>query len=74
MGCSLRAEGAGLLDQVDLRAGHRRGGDEGAVLSTDEREVALGDVSAILGCLQLALESSHSGHALLGHALLLIEI
>lgn len=70
VGSSLRAESAGLLDQVDLGAGHCGGGDEGAVLGADEREVALGDVGAVLGGFELALESSYPGHALLGYTLL----
>lgn len=70
LGTSLCAESAGFLDEVHLGSGDGGGGDEGAVLGADEREVALGDVSAVLGCLQLALESSHPGHALLGETLL----
>lgn len=62
---SLRAEGARLLHEVDLRAGHGGSGHEGAVLGADQREVALGDISAVFSGLQLTLESSYSGHALL---------
>lgn len=68
--CSLRAEGTGLLDQVDLGAGDGGGGDESAVLGADESEVALGDIGAVLGRFQLALEPSDPGHALLGETLL----
>lgn len=72
-GCSLRAERAGLLHQVDLGAGHGGGGHEGAVLGADERQVALGDVGAVLSGFELALESSDPRHGLLGHALLLAD-
>lgn len=68
---SLRAERAGLLHEVDLRAGHGGGGDERAVLGADEGQIALRDVGAVFGGFELALESSYPGHALLGHALLL---
>lgn len=71
VGFSLCAESTGLLDQVDLGAGHRGGGDEGAVLGTDEREIALGNVSAVFGGFQFALESAYPCYALLGNALLL---
>jgi len=60
----------GLLHQVHLAAGDGRGRDEGAVLGPDQGQVALGGVGALLGRLQLALESPHSSHTLLGHALL----
>lgn len=68
--CSLRAKGAGLLDQVHLGAGDGGGGYESAVFGADEGQVALGNVGAVFGGLQLALESSHSGHALLRNSLL----
>lgn len=73
VGRSLCAQGAGLLHEVDLGAGHRGGGDEGAVLGTDEREVALGNIGAVFGGFQLALESSYSRYALLGDTLLLAK-
>lgn len=57
--------GGGFLDQVDLRSGHGRGGDEGAVLGTDHGQVALGTIGTVLGGLEFALEATHLGDALL---------
>lgn len=69
-GDSLRAEGAGLLDQVHLGAGHGGGGYESAVFGADERQIALGDVGAVLCSFEFTLESSYSRHTLLGYSLL----
>lgn len=57
--------GGGFLDQVDLRSGHSRGGDEGAVLGTDHGQVALSHIGAVFGGLEFALEAAHFGDALL---------
>lgn len=46
------------------------GCDEGPVLGTDERQVALRGVSAVFRSFELALESAASRHALLRHSLL----
>lgn len=59
-----------FLDHVHLGAGDGGGGDEGAVLGADERQVALGVLGAVFGGLELALEAAHPGHGLLRHALL----
>ena len=53
---------SGLLDHVDLGAGDRGGGDEGAVLGADQGQVALGVLGAVLGGLQLTLEAALPGH------------
>jgi hypothetical protein len=39
--------------------------DEGAVLGTDQRQVAFSSVSAVLCCLKLPLEATHACHTLL---------
>lgn len=57
--------GGGFLDQVDLRSGHGRGGDEGAVLGTDHGQVALSTIGTVLSGLEFALEATHLGDALL---------
>lgn len=62
--------GAGFLHEVHLTPGNGGGGNEGAVLGADEGQVALGYVSSVLGRFELALEATHPGHALVGHALL----
>lgn len=63
-----------LLDKVDLGAGYGRGRHEATVFRADKGQVALGCVGAILGRLQFSLESAHPGYALLGHALLLLQL
>lgn len=64
-GGSLYVNRSALLDQVDLGAGHCAGGDEGAVLGTDQVQTALSGVGTVFSCLQFALETAHAGYALL---------
>jgi len=63
-----------FLDEVHLRAGDGRGGDEAAVFSTDQTQVAFGRIGAILRGLEFPLESADPGDALLGHAFLLLQL
>ena len=63
-----------LLDEVHLRTGHAGGGDETAVFCTDQSQIALGRVGSVFSSFQFSLESADSGHALLGHALLLLQL
>lgn len=63
-----------LLDEVHLGTGHGRGGDEAAVFGADQGQVALSRVGAILRGLELPLESTDSGDALLRHALLFLQL
>lgn len=51
-------------------AGHLAGGDPGAVLGADERQIRLGLVGAVLGRLQFALEATDARQVLRAHALL----
>lgn len=53
-----------LLNEVHLGSGNAGCCDEGAVLGTDERQVALGLISAVLSSLELSLETTHTGHCL----------
>jgi len=66
--CLRRAPG--LLHHVHLATGDGAGGDEGAVLSSDEGQVAFSVISAVFSGLQFALEASHAGDRLLRHTLL----
>lgn len=63
-----------LLDEVHLGTGHRRGGDEAAVLGADQGQVALSRVGAILRGLELPLEPADPGDALLRHAFLFLQL
>ncbi|OAD55982.1 hypothetical protein WN48_04104 [Eufriesea mexicana] len=63
-----------LLDEVHLRSGHAGGGDEAAVFCADQSQVALSGVGSVFSSLQFPLESADPGHALLGHALLLLQL
>lgn len=55
----------GFLNQIDLRSGDGRGGDERAVLGADQRQVALSHIGAVLGSLELSLETANLGDTLL---------
>jgi len=59
-----------LLHEVDLASRNCAGGNEGAMLGTDQWQVALSCVSTVLSCLELPLEAAHTCHALLWHAFL----
>lgn len=63
-----------LLDEVHLRSRHAGGGDEAAVFCADQSQIALSGVGSVFSGLQLPLESADPGHALLGHALLLLQL
>lgn len=47
--------------EVHLRSRDGGCGDESAVLGADERQIALGHLGAVLSCLELALEATHTG-------------
>lgn len=63
-----------FLDEVYLGARYSRGGDEAAVFGADQAQIALGRVGAILSGLEFPLESADPADALLGHALLLLQL
>lgn len=62
---SLYVDTSAFLDQVNLGTGNGAGGDEGAVLSTDQIQTALGGIGTVLSSFQFPLEAAHAGYTLL---------